>query len=162
MFKVSDTDYVPVGDYIFGWRWIDKDRVEISDERLARIRPLTKERAEAAWDYSKSFQGIAYSERFLEIDEYHVDGRGDPGRDGAVRDWLTKCLDQEAERVFISWTKQQAVETDLSTFIKFWNTFCYPVEDVVIWPASESWVLLFDYKQRFYHAVERAEAEPLT
>ena len=157
MFDVRKTDYSPIEDYTFGWRWTDQNRVDVPLAELSRIKPLTQEKAREAWDYSAAFQGKAYRTRFREIDEFHINGRGEPDRDDVVQDWLEKRLPPEGERVFISWTERMAVETDRETFIKHWDTFCYPVEDVVIWPQTEHWVLLFDYKQRFYFAVKESQ-----
>ncbi|WP_456426645.1 hypothetical protein [Rhodocaloribacter sp.] len=148
MFDVSEKDYAPLEDYRYGWRWTDPNRLSLAPDDLRRIRPLTPEKAREAWTYSEAFQGKAYQTRFREIDAFHVDARNE-----AVRAWLHATLPPEPERLFLSWTEDMAVETDRDTLVRHWDTFCYPVEDVVIWPHSERWVLLFDYKQRFYFAV---------
>lgn len=153
MFEAKQGDYVPLGGHAFGWRWTEKDRVDIAPDALRRIKPLTPQKAEEAMAYSEAFQGEAYRMRFREIDQYDVDGRWEPALDDKVRSWLHGALPREQERIFVSWTERMAVETDRDTFVQHWDTFCYPVEDVVIWPQSERWVLLFDYKQRFYFAV---------
>jgi len=155
MFEVTEKDYSPIEAYPFGWRWTEKNRIDIPPHALSRIKPFTEEKARAAWDYAEGFQGKMYWTRFQEIDGYDINGRGSPDLDDEIRQWLANTLPATPERVFISWTEQMAVETDRETFINYWDTFCYPVEDVVIWPQSERWVLLFDYKQRFYFAVEQ-------
>jgi len=35
------------------------------------------------------------------------------------------------------------IEMDIDIFIKHWHTFYYPVENVVIWPQREHWVLFY-------------------
>jgi len=156
MFEVDDKDYVQLRECPFGCRWTDSVRAPISDDELSQIRPLSFQKSQAAWDYAEAFQGENYWERFQEIDQFTADGRGDEGHDNVIRAWLTKCLSSEPIPLFVSWTEQQAVETNALVFIKYWDTFCYPVEDLVIWPKHERWVLLFDYKQNFYFAQARA------
>ena len=155
MFTVRKSEYLSVDDYQFGWRWTSKDHANISVEDLNRIRPLSAREADGAWEYSKTLQGKNYAVRFVEQDEFEVDGRATPELDDATREWLTGVLPPGNETVFISWGKNMAVETDLAIFLQYWDTFCYPVEDVVIWSRDEKWVLLFDYKQRFYFATKK-------
>lgn len=156
MFEISENDCVSLEDFAYGWRWTDTDRIKITADHLARIKPLTPDKAEEAWTYSNAFQGEAYRTRFHEMDEYHIDGSGDLVRADAVQ-WLRARLPSDDVQIFISWTEQQAVATVLDTFIRYWDAFCFPVEDVVIWPSHERWVLLFDYKQRFYYAEEKTD-----
>ena len=153
MFAVDPKDYIPLADYTFAWRWRDADRVDIPVAALRRIRPLSTPKAGQAWEYVKRFQGDAYWSRSREVGEFAVDGQS-----AGARSWLAGHLPGQTAKIYISWTQRMALETDSALFIEYWDTFCFPVEDVVIWPPSENWVLLFDYKERFYYAVEKTAA----
>ena len=157
MFIVEQNQYASIDSYPFAWRWTDRSRRVIPPEDLCRIKPLSPETALLAWTYAESLQGEAYWKRFQEIDQFDINGRGSPQYDENIHSWLHQRLPAEAQTIFISWSERMAVETDRATFVRYWDTFCFPVEDVVIWPRREDWVLLFDYKQRFYFATERRD-----
>jgi len=154
-FVIEEVDYLNMRDTPYGWRWLDTKRVDIPKDELNGIRPLTPEKAKAAYSYSERFQGTAYQQYFEELDTFVVDSRGDQERRETVSRWLEMRLPADQSDLLISWTEKMAVVTDRDLFIKYWDSFCYPVEDVVIWPLSEGWVLLFDYKQRFFYAIKR-------
>lgn len=153
MFETTESDYVPMDGYPFAWRWTGENHADISTEMLERIRPLNEFRASDAWDHALKLQGENYRERFEEKDELEVDRRGAGEPADQVSQWLNSILPESDEPIYVSWTKNMAAQTEREVFVSNWSTFCYPVEDVVIWPQSEKWVLLFDYKQRFYFAV---------
>lgn len=155
MFNTSETDYLALETYRFGWRWTDIRRIVIPEDDLIRIKPLSIEKAKEAWEYANRLQGSSYRTRFKEVDTFEVDGRGTENSDAEVAHWLQKYLSSGSDTIYVSWTEQQAMTTDVRTFVLYWETFCFPVEDVVIWPQHEQWVLLFDYKQRFYFAIAR-------
>ncbi len=155
MFTFSDSDIVSLDNFSLSWRWRSEKHNRLSDADLAKIHPFTPDKAGAAYKYSENFQGKNYREKFEEIDEYPVEVRGDNPEGENVRDWLIGLLGKKPLPIFISWSKNWAVATDSDTFIRFWDDFLYPVEDVVIWPVDESWVLLWDYKQRFYFARQK-------
>lgn len=152
MFTFTDSDIVSLDAFPISWRWRSEKHHRLSDEDLAKIQPFTPDKASAAYKYSENFQGKNYRENFREVDEYPVEVRGDNPDGENVRDWLTNLLGTPSLPILISWEEHWAVTTDSETFIRFWDDFLYPVEDVVIWPQDESWVLLWDYKQRFYFA----------
>ncbi len=155
MFNYTDADLVSLDAFPISWRWRSEKHNRLSDRDLAKIQPFTPAKANAAYKYSENFQGKNYREKFQEIDDYPVEVRGDNPQGENVHDWLTKLLGNIPESIFISWDKDWAVATDVLTFTRFWDDFLYPVEDVVIWPQDESWVLLWDYKQRFYFARQK-------
>lgn len=155
MFQIAEKDYLPLTDYIFGWRWMDAKRIVIPKEDLNLIKPMAYEKAKMAYAYSNGLQGKTYFEKYDEKAFYEIDSRYDTDK-AAINSWLAAQLPKGNEKLFVSWSEQQAVETDQNIFIKYWDTFCYPVEDSVIWPENEKWILLFDYKQRFYFAVSKA------
>lgn len=157
MFTFSDSDIVSLDAFPISWRWRSEKHNRLPDADLAKIHPFTPDKASAAYKYSDNFQGKNYRDKFQEIDEYPVEVRGENPAGENVRDWLINLLGKTPLPIFISWSKNWAVATDSDTLIRFWDDFLYPVEDVVIWPVDESWVLLWDYKQRFYFA-RRKEA----
>ena len=149
MLHFKRTDFVAMDGYPFAWRW----KRENVDSSLSGIKPLTESKAAELYEYSKRFQGRDYHDLFDEqaFLDLEVSGLGNK----EVADWLEKTFPESNDQLIISWTQRQAVLTDLQTFVVNWFSFCMPVEDVVIWPENEQWVMLFDYKQRFYFAVKR-------
>ena len=158
MFDPNDSDTVSLEGYPFAWRWTGENHANISEEMLARIQPLNDKSAGEAWQHAMGIQGMSYQEQFTETHELEVDRRGADEPEHDVGEWLKARLPDHSDPIFVSWTERMAAKTDRETFIQHWNTFCYPVEDVVIWPQNEQWVLLFDYKQRFYFAVSNPAA----
>jgi Protein of unknown function (DUF2947) len=153
MFETIESDYDEMDGYPFAWRWTGENHADISPEILERIKPLSEARARDAWDHALGLQGEFYKKRFSETDELEVDRTDVNDPENGVSAWLCSVLPASDEPVYISWTERMAARTERDVIVNHWNTFCYPVEDVVIWPQSESWVLLFDYKQRFFFAV---------
>ena len=149
MFSIEPHDSVPLDTFAIRWRWTEAQHTALPPAHLHRIQPLTEAKAQAAYAYAKAFQGSGYRTRFREVAEFAVGDREDAG----VARWLRDTLPDGPALLFISWTERFAAAVAVDTFIAYWSSFCYPVEDVVIWPQHEGWVLLFDYKQRFYFAV---------
>lgn len=157
MFVTKASDFASLESIPYAWRWTNRSPVEIPESDLRHIRPFTDLKALEAWEYAKRFQGKRYWDEYEEVGEFNVDGRVNSRDDTLVFDWLSKTLPSvESTTIFISWTEAMSVQTQRSIFVEYWDAFCFPVEDVVIWPQDESWVLLFDYKQRFYFAGRRA------
>lgn len=156
MFELDDDDTQPLSQSLFSWRWLERGRTEIAARELSRIVALSEEKAAEAFCYAEAFQGAAYQSRYHELEGFEVDGRGDQHLEDSVQEWLERRLPPEQQPLFISWTERVAVVTDRQLFVRYWESFCYPVEDIVIWPKREEWVLLFDYKQRFYFAEQRS------
>lgn len=153
-FQIAPEHVVPWEGYPFAWRWTDPQRRALPAADLVRVRPLTTAKAGEAWHHAGTLQGAAYRDRFREVDAFAVDGRSDV-HEAAAAGWLGRTLPCTPEPVFVSWTPRMAVATVRDVFVRHWASFCFPVEDVVIWPAGEGWVLLFDYRQCFYFAEAR-------
>jgi len=154
-FIVGTRDYVTLDTWPFGWRFADSELVDIPVRDRDEIRPFSETAARLAWDYAAALHGQSYRDRFRETAELQVDGRGSASLEGPVSERLDSILPATTEQLFVSWTERMAAESRRDFFVRHWSAFCFPVEDVVIWPQDVAWVLAFDYKQRFYFALSR-------
>lgn len=152
MFHYDDTDFCKMAEFALKWRWTSAKHNKLPLDELAKIQPFTEDTANILWQYSKRMQGKNYQEKYQEVDEFHVPGRNDAKAVDVTRIWLQEKIGGTTQPLLISWIESWAALTTIEIFIKYWDDFCYPVEDNVIWPQDESWALLFDYKQRFYFA----------
>jgi hypothetical protein len=64
--------------------------------------------------------------------------------------WLC-CLQPDLRaRVYVSWSKELAVETSWEIFTKYWDDFCYPSsDDVTVTPVSGAWQLSYHHFEQF-------------
>ena len=152
MFTYHESDCISLEAFPIKWRWLEENHTPLPEADLQTIHPLSEAKAREAYAYSSNFQGENYRTRYQEIDEYHVEGRNHEPYYKNAREWLLSHLGNDSGIIFISWIEPWAMAVELRTFLTYWESFLYPVEDVVIWPAHEQWALLFDYKQRFYFA----------
>lgn len=121
------------------WRWTDPRWNELPAEDLARIRPLAAFKAEELCE-----RGIAFyhafklrRELFTSIAEFEYETAIDPSTTG--RPWLQARSVPEGCSVLVYLGQELAVLTDWPTFVKYWDDFCYPMENVMVWPATEDW-----------------------
>ncbi len=150
-------DLQPMEGFPWAWRWTDPSRANVEADALEHIRPLTPAAASRVLERSSVLQGKEYPARFEEIADLDVGlhGRFDEHRDGITREWLARYVPESDDPVVVSYDERHAMLTTGAIFVRHWDTFCFPVEDVVIFPLSEEWTLAFDYKQRFYFARAR-------
>ncbi len=155
IFELTKADFAPMAQFPLAWRWTDPGRItpmEVSADAIAEIAPLTPEAATRAHAHAAYLLRPPKRTAFTEVADFDVGriGRQSLAAEAEVRTWLTQHLGDETGRLVISWSAAWAATTTVANFIALWPTFCYPVEDIVIWPTHERWLLLFDYKQRFY------------
>jgi hypothetical protein len=140
MITLSESDFVPLEGFSLAWRWTQESHADLAPESLARIRPLSPERAAA----------IA-----PEATELCVGGdtatlrsaAGDPAR---VRDWLAALPVESEVPVLISWDADTAVATDWRNFVQHWDDFCYPAtDDITVWAPDAAWYLCYDHEEVF-------------
>ena len=134
MFAVITNDFIALENAPFGWRWTSEKHSAVPLGDRSEIKPLSEPKALEAWEYAKSLQGTSYRMRFKEIAELEVENPAESLPEGFIREWLSGHLSETQGPVYLSWSERMAVQTDSKTLVKYWNTFCYPVEDVVIWP----------------------------
>jgi len=55
--------------------------------------------------------------------------------------------------VLVHWGPETAVLADWATFCDYWDDFCYPLADVVVWPSTEDWGLHYRSDEWFVFGV---------
>ena len=59
----------------------------------------------------------------------------------------------EDQAILVHWLQDVAAVTDWATFCEYWDDFCYPMSDVVIWPLPGEWALLYHHEEQFTFGV---------
>lgn len=127
-----------VQDFPLAWRWTQPSHSVLPAEVLGDIRPLETfvaagiGRTVPAESASTTTRGARHSDR----DE--------------VRRWLRGVQPDSNARVYVSWSKDLAVETSWDIFTKYWDDFCYPSSDeVTVVPVSGTWQLVYHHYEQF-------------
>lgn len=120
------------------WRWTDDDYYRLPDEELEKILPLTQESAKDTWKKSLTF--IDLNNEFLPnpelFDSIEIIESNDS--DNVIR-WLSEKI--TSDTIILSWQPEFSVKTCRDVFLRYWDEFCYPSDDLSIWPDSEEWVI---------------------
>ncbi|HVM48377.1 MAG TPA: hypothetical protein VMU04_10135 [Candidatus Acidoferrum sp.] len=67
-----------------------------------------------------------------------------------VRRWLRSVQPDSQVRVYVSWSRDLAVETAWHIFTEYWDDFCYPSsDDVMVVPAGGTWQLIYHHYEQF-------------
>jgi hypothetical protein len=131
------------------WRWTDPKYCLMPEKDLNRIHPLDEESAKIVWEKSLTFvceeNDFSPSPKlFKEIDSVEAVDKE------SVTTWLRNKL--ETSQIIVSWQPDSAVITDMDTFLKYWDDFCYPSsDDVSVWPENEAWVLNYSHEEVFWY-----------
>lgn len=138
----------PMDRFRLRWRWTDKRWNPLPAAELAKIRPLSCEAAKMLRRLSLAFYHALKRRRdlFAELAEFDASIPKDPNE---ARYWLRTLPVEEDRFLFVSWHDDLGVITESSTFCDFWENFCHPAENVIVWPESERWGLLYDHDERF-------------
>jgi hypothetical protein len=148
MIEFARSDFVSLELFELNWRFTPDDTGAFSPDLLARIRPLTSERAAdfAAFARSQCEEANQFGQTFPS------DGEAD-----VVRERLRALPPRSSESVLVSWDAQTALVTDWAVFVTLWDDFCYrSSDDVTIWPLDHSWVLCY----RHYDIFQFTSAAP--
>ena len=141
MIKLASSDFVSLDAFPLGWRFAP-DRVgNVSPDALARIRPLTADRAS---DLAQVAQA-----RCERVATFAMTFRSDDSP-GAVRAQLQALPPAAATGILISWDTRTAAATDWELFVAHWDDFCYPSsDDVTVWPLDDGWTLCYRHYEIF-------------
>jgi hypothetical protein len=149
MIALLPDDFGNTQQFPYAWRWTDARWNVLPPEKLAKVRPLVETKAREVCE--RGFQCLDRSmlrrEFFAEIVAFNDSKSSDPGR---ARAWLAAQPVEGDTAIFVCWGDALAVQTRWSVFCEFWDDFCYPMEAVLIWPASEQWALLYHPEERLY------------
>jgi hypothetical protein len=134
-----------IHEFPLAWRWTQPSHAVLPAEVLAGIRPLSASEAAgvctAAWDPSASKVSCSASDP--------VD----------VRSWLRSIQPDSRVPVYVSWSRDLAVETSWDIFTEHWDDFCYPSsDDVTVAPVTGTWRLQYHHYERF-DFITASEAE---
>lgn len=67
-----------------------------------------------------------------------------------VRRWLRRVQPDSHVRVYVSWSKDLAVEMSWNIFTEYWDDLCYPSsDDVTVVPVSGTWQLVYHHYEQF-------------
>jgi len=105
-------------------------------EVLALIRPLSPSEAARV--------GTSASAERAPLDSCSADGSVD------VRSWLRRIQPNAWASVYMSWTKDLAIETSWAIFTEYWDDFCYPSsDDVTVAPVAGTWQVVYHHYEQF-------------
>ncbi|MDB4906255.1 MAG: hypothetical protein JWO05_1039 [Gemmatimonadetes bacterium] len=141
MIEFAPSDFDSLERFSRGWRFSAERIGDTSVDTIARIRPLTPERA-------ADIAQIAVARRD-ENASFGTTFRSDDSP-GLVREKLTALPIVGSIPVLVSWDRRTAVVTDWETFIVLWDDLCYPSsDDVTIWPFDGQWTLCYRHYEIF-------------
>jgi hypothetical protein len=155
-------EYRPLEEFQYKWRWTDPKYNLLPGHALEMIFPLAKRSSEKLFEYSLKYsRGWEYrpsEDLFSDIVSIEAGVLSEDADIEGIRTWLANRLPKDLPEIFISWQPDMAVKTNTGIFVKYWDDFCYPGDDVAIFPASEDWVLLYWHEERFYFAQRKRNA----
>lgn len=136
-----------IGDFPLIWRWTSVTHALFSESELAGLHPYSATEAARIYNDSRPFAvGAGLNpQRFSRVLVQSADISIPVGCS-----WLRAQASNLAEQVTLSWDRETALRTSWEFFTAHWDDFCYPQSDeVLILPASGSWVLLFHHEETF-------------
>jgi hypothetical protein len=136
-----------IRDHPLAWRWTDSRYALLPESTLAQIEPVDLSKAEYLFRHSLRLLGRDCLSP--EVFETVTRSRADiPIEAGCA--WLRAQQPDLSARIYVSWEASIAVQTTWEIFSGYWDDFCYPSsDDVVVWPESENWALLYHHEQEF-------------
>jgi hypothetical protein len=147
-------DFDSMDRFPLRWRWTDPKWNKLPAERLEKIRPLIASRAREINERGMAFYHALERRQdlFSQILEHDDSGSVSPE---AVKLWLRSLPAVEEQSVLVHWDQETAVLTNWATFCEYWDDFCYPMSDVVIWPITEEWALRYHRAERLTFGLRR-------
>ncbi|HEX5061753.1 MAG TPA: hypothetical protein VFV99_20440 [Kofleriaceae bacterium] len=151
------SDLASLDTFPLRWRWTEQRHTLLSPHELARVRPLSTQKARDAWDLSLSWHAREMDQATPSEKLFIVETLDRPHeRDGTG--WLRARLPSEPVPVIVSWQPDWAVLTDASLFVERWETFCYPAsDDVDIWPLDGRWLAVYWHEEQLAYGARRAD-----
>lgn len=136
-----------IQDHKLAWRWTDARYAILPSDVLAQMHPVSSNEAEALHIRSVSFLGKDGLRPALQSNQIDTDELG--VEEGGT--WLRQQQPYLDEVVVLSWDSENALRTSWGVFTAYWQEFCYPAsDDLVVFPESEAWVLLYHHEQEFH------------
>jgi hypothetical protein len=158
----NDFEYRDLEEFPYKWRWIDSKYNVLPEHELKMIFPLAEKSSGLLFDlalkYSQDWEYHPSEDLFYDVDSIETKDKSEDSDIKGIRIWLSNRLPKDNPEIFISWQPDTAVRTNVNLFVKYWDDFCYPGDDVAIFPLSEEWVLLYWHEGRFYFAKRKTNA----
>lgn len=148
-------DLTPLSDFSERWRWTDPAHDLLPQDALDTIQPVSAFRALDVWNAERRFLDVrenSLSRDFFTVERFPIPQE----REGAKR-WLARRLVPATERVVICYGQETAVITTAETFVNYWDSFCYPSDDVTVWPLTQCWALLHHHTEVFHYGIWRLD-----
>lgn len=142
-----------IRNHPLAWRWTDSSYALFSNSTLAQMEPVKLGEAEDL--FRQSLQFLSHDYLSTEVFESVTrTGANICTNDGCA--WLRKQQPDLSVKVSVSWDKDIAIQTTWEIFSAHWDDFCYPSsDDVVVWPESKYWALLYHHEQEFQFGKKR-------
>jgi hypothetical protein len=151
MFELSEGDYRPLEEFRLAWRWNDPHQRVLPADVLAKVRPLTQDKAKGVYN-QLGRRSLHEDEGFLPVSFRLVNKVNTSAiYPGVVRHWLEAHIQDHDQAIIVSWEPTIAVATTADIFCRFWDDFCYPSsDDVTILPLSEDWALVYWHEEELF------------
>jgi hypothetical protein len=131
---------VGIEEFPLAWRWTNASHAVLSAEILASLIPLPVRDADQLYSRGERlFQGNVSAITHLAFE----DAEG-------TRAWLASLPMPRDGRVFIAWNRETAIALPWSTFVTYWDDFCYPSsDDAFVFPAQGNSALAWNHEESF-------------
>lgn len=139
---------MPADAYTFplAWRWTQPSHNVLPPEVMTQIVPLSQVLAPGG----VTTGGELDRSSFEEVQTASADV---PCEQGA--EWLRLLPVAPAEQVIVRWDSLTSVRTTWRVFADYWDDFCYPHDDVEVFPESGKWLLLYHHWEQFEWGLRR-------
>jgi hypothetical protein len=135
---LQDSDFAPLERFALLWRWTSPTHAVLPAAALATIRPL-QPAAIARFDTEAEARCLADGAGPAE-GSFAADALDAAG----VRARLEQLEIASTESVLVHWNRDLAVQTTWATFVRYWDSFCYPAsDDVTVWAPGADWTLCY-------------------
>jgi hypothetical protein len=160
-YRFEEGDFRTLDQFPLKWRWTEEKYTVLPPDDLAQIRPLAEEKAAGLWQHCADWisrnsweEGLS-PEHFTDVQRINAEGEGEPARKR-----LRELSPAEEEQIIVRWDNRTAVVTKWGVFCRWWSDFCYPAgDDVVIWPLSEAWGMVYWHEEQFIFGLRCAGVE---
>lgn len=148
--NLNSSRYIDMNDYSQSWYFYDEE-IRVPDEDINKIKPLSISFSELLWQAyisngNRHFKLLDSRDKLslLEKQDYNwLDDWNNATYDNFTN-YLSRNLPYNQEdKIIVFWSKESAVETNWSIFIKHWANFFFDDEGVVLINTSNEIVLVF-------------------
>ena len=165
MIELIDSDFRPLEEFEYLWRWTNPKYNVLPLLDLAQIHLVKEEKAQSLWNYAHAYISELFRYAFVDTSEspnselfawiQHINISQEPLE--KVRAHLRIFQPQEDQEMIVMWKSEVAVTVPWSLVCTYWDDFCYPGFDeaVGIFPLSEAWALLYHHENQLVMGRQR-------